>query len=155
MNKELREALGKKFPQCFGPEAVVFDWEPMLQAHCHRELARTLRDEWGFTMYVTVVATHYQDGEGEAFEVSTVLRRPGPATETFQWCVRLEGDDPHIDSLADLFPGADWQEREQYDLVGVVFDGHPDLRRLMLPEDWEGHPLRKDYAIDKPHHPWR
>jgi NADH-quinone oxidoreductase subunit C len=54
-----------------------------------------------------------------------------------------------------VFVGADWQEREQFDLVGVHFAGHPDLRRLMMPEDWVGHPLRRDYAIDTPHAPWR
>ncbi len=58
-------------------------------------------------------------------------------------------------SLAGLWQGADWQEREQFDLVGVLFAGHPDLRRIMLPEDWPGHPLRRDYAIDTRHHPWR
>ena len=58
-------------------------------------------------------------------------------------------------SLVSVWAGADWQEREQYDLVGVVFSGHPDLRRIMMPEDWEGHPLRRDYAIDTRHHPWR
>lgn len=55
---------------------------------------------------------------------------------------RLE---PRIDSLCDLWPAANWQEREVYDLFGIVFEGHPDLRRIMLPDDWEGHPLRKDY----------
>ena len=56
-----------------------------------------------------------------------------------------EGGDPHIDSLYGVWPAADWQEREVFDLFGVVFDGHPDLRRIMLPADFEGHPLRKDY----------
>ncbi len=58
-------------------------------------------------------------------------------------------------SLTGLFPGADWMERECYDMFGVVFDDHPDLRRILLPEDWEGHPLRKDYAVDTPHAPYR
>jgi NADH:ubiquinone oxidoreductase subunit C len=58
-------------------------------------------------------------------------------------------------SLAGVWVGADWQEREQYDLVGTVFAGHPDLRRIMMPEDWKGHPLRRDYAIDTSHFPWR
>ena len=59
------------------------------------------------------------------------------------------------EAIKKMVTGADWQEREQYDLVGVRFDGHPDLRRLMLSEDWQGHPLRKDYAIDTKVHPWR
>jgi NADH:ubiquinone oxidoreductase subunit C len=58
-------------------------------------------------------------------------------------------------SLASVWAGADWQEREQFDLVGVRFADHPDLRRIMLPEDWEGHALRRDYAIDTRHAPWR
>ena len=70
------------------------------------------------------------------------------------WRVKL-GADGTIATLFPLFAGADWQEREQFDLVGVQFSGHPDLRRLMLPDDWEGHPLRKEYAIDTPHPPWR
>jgi NADH-quinone oxidoreductase subunit C len=63
--------------------------------------------------------------------------------------------DQSLPSFASIWAGADWQEREQYDLLGVRFEGHPDLRRIMLPEDWEGHPLRKDYAIDTPCEPWR
>ena len=60
-----------------------------------------------------------------------------------------------IPSLSGVLAGADWQEREQWDLVGVGFAGHPDLRRLMLPADWQGHPLRKDEAADAPRPPWR
>ena len=52
-----------------------------------------------------------------------------------------------IDTLSMLYPGAGWPEREIYDLFGIVFDGHTDMRRLMMPEDWEGHPLRKDYPV--------
>jgi NADH-quinone oxidoreductase subunit C len=58
-------------------------------------------------------------------------------------------------SLSGLYRGAVWMERECFDLFGVRFEGHPDLRRILLPQDWEGHPLRKDYAVDTPHPPYR
>ena len=61
----------------------------------------------------------------------------------------------HCPSLVPVYRGADWMERECYDLLGVVFDGHPDLRRILLGQDWEGHPLRKDYAHDMPYAPYR
>jgi len=58
-------------------------------------------------------------------------------------------------TLTSVFRGADWMERECYDMFGIVFEGHPDLRRILLAQDWEGHPLRKDYAVDTPHAPYR
>lgn len=57
--------------------------------------------------------------------------------------------DPKVASMFDLWPAADWQEREVYDLFGITFEGHPDLRRILLPDDWVGHPLRKDYEDDR------
>ena len=63
--------------------------------------------------------------------------------------------DARCPSLTGLYRGADWMERECYDMFGVRFDGHPDLRRILLSQDWEGHPLRKDYAVDTPHAPYR
>jgi len=61
--------------------------------------------------------------------------------------IQVPADDPRIDSLYALFPGSDFLEREVYDLMGITFDGHPDLSRILMPETWEGHPLRKDYAV--------
>jgi NADH-quinone oxidoreductase subunit C len=62
--------------------------------------------------------------------------------------VRLPGNDANIDSLTPLWPGANFFEREVFDLFGVRFDEHPNLTRIMMPEDWEGHPLRKDYPVE-------
>ncbi len=61
--------------------------------------------------------------------------------------VRLSADDARIPSVVSIWPTANWPEREVFDLFGVAFDGHPDLRRVLMPEDWQGHPLRKDYPV--------
>jgi NADH-quinone oxidoreductase subunit C len=61
--------------------------------------------------------------------------------------VRLDGADAHLATVSSVWPAANWLEREVWDLFGVVFDGHPDPRRLLMPEDWEGFPLRKDYPV--------
>ena len=60
---------------------------------------------------------------------------------------RLPGVDAHVTTVSDVWPAANWLEREVWDLFGIAFDGHPDPRRLLMPEDWEGHPLRKDYPV--------
>jgi NADH-quinone oxidoreductase subunit C len=59
---------------------------------------------------------------------------------------------PHVPSVCDLWRAADWHEREAYDLLGIIFDGHPDLRRILCADDWEGHPLRKDYVFPAEYH---
>jgi NADH-quinone oxidoreductase subunit C len=60
---------------------------------------------------------------------------------------RVSTDAPRIDSVVDMFPGANFPEREVYDMFGVVFDGHPDMRRILMPEDYEGHPQRRDFPV--------
>lgn len=151
------ELLGMDDAEAVAATAMV------VPAARHHALASLLKAH-GYGLYVTVAASHWPqekksrrnpDPPPEHFEVMTALRNPtAPGAPAFWWVVHLAPEEP-IDSLVDLFAGADWQEREQWDLVGVRFTNHPDLRRLMLPEDWQGHPLRKDYAIDTPHAPWR
>jgi NADH-quinone oxidoreductase subunit C len=145
----------------FGVTEFPADAPPLVARDRHVHLAQKLR-ELGYRIYVTVVATHFVASEAskkepaqpERFEVATALRKPGAGAPLALWRVRLDPGET-MPSLARMFAGADWQEREQYDLVGVAFEGHPDLRRLMMPEDWEGHPLRKDYAIETACRPWR
>jgi NADH-quinone oxidoreductase subunit C len=148
----------------FGVDEIPEDGYPLVDAKHHFELARVLKEEFGYSIYSFVVASHYpakvdaknEDAEIEAehYEVATGVRCVGAPAHLASWRVRVELDQA-IPTLFPLFAGADWQEREQYDLVGVRFDDHPDLRRLMMPEDWEGHPLRKDYAIETACPPWR
>jgi len=63
--------------------------------------------------------------------------------------LEIPKDNPTIDSVTSLWSGANWHEREVYDLFGIIFKGHPDLQRMFLPEDWKGHPLRKDYQDER------
>ena len=63
--------------------------------------------------------------------------------------VQVPEADPVLETLFDLYPGTEAMEREAYDMVGIVFRGHPDLTRILMPEDWEGHPLRKDYGVGR------
>jgi NADH-quinone oxidoreductase subunit C len=66
----------------------------------------------------------------------------------------VTGKDPKIDSVVPIWAGANWHERECFDMYGIVFRGHPDLRRVLLPETWEGYPLRKDYPLKGPGKEW-
>lgn len=147
----LQAALVEAFPELQDVAGI-----PLVTADRHLPLATFLKQELGFTLYVTVVGSHWpgSDEQPAAYEIATVLRRPGKPSLTAEWRVRIPMD-AAIPSLYPLFAGADWQEREQLDLVGVRFDHHPDPRRLMMPEDWQGHPLHRDYAIDTAHPPWR
>ena len=133
---------------------------PWVPAEKVLELARVMKEELDFRFFVYCAAAHYPDksprdgAEGAFFLVVYRLRRFGPRGGTFPFRIEVPLDEG-TPSLAHLYAGADWQEREQFDLVGVNFEGHPDLRRIMMPEDWPGHPLRRDYAIDTQHFPWR
>ncbi len=145
----------------FGIDDFPADAPPLVAAARHVELATRLKTD-GYVLYDFCVATHWEavketkrtPADVAHFEVTTGLRSIGQGSNVAVWRVRLELDVP-LDTLVGIFAGADWQEREQYDLVGVRFAGHPDLRRLMMPEDWVGHPLRNAYAIDTPRRPWR
>ena len=163
----MNAALTQQIAELLGMSAEdVVDVGLLVAADKHLALATLLKSE-GYLLSVSVVASHWLEQKKsrkvpedtpEHIMVATVLRnlrrRDEGGSQTFSWRVQLAMDEP-IDSLVPLFAGADWQEREQFDLVGVRFAGHPDLRRLMMPDDWQGHPLRRDYAIDTPHHPWR
>lgn len=90
---------------------------------------------------------HTAIDHGDTLELIYILRNPeAPAADGDRWLsCTVAGDEPVVDSLTPLLPGLIFQEREVYDLFGVTYRGHPDLRRLLLPEGFVGHPLRKSY----------
>jgi NADH-quinone oxidoreductase subunit C len=71
-----------------------------------------------------------------------------PMKERIRLRVLLDGEAPAVDSITPVWPGANFYEREVFDLFGILFEGHPNLRRILMPDDWQGHPLRKDYPVE-------
>ena len=98
-----------------------------------------------FVAFSDVTAADFHPTRTPRFDVVYHLLSPHKRTRV-RLKVRINADQS-IETLSSLFPGAGWPERELYDLFGIIFDGHQDLRRLMMPEDWEGYPLRKDYPV--------
>ena len=96
----------------------------------------------GFDYLADVTAIDWQDRIEIVYQLTALERN-----EKLALRIDLDRAKPEIDSITSIWKGADFQEREVYDLMGVVFNGHPDLRRILTPEDWEGYPLRKDYVI--------
>ncbi len=108
-------------------------------------VCRFLKGEQGFVRLSSVTGVDRYPAEPR-FEVVYHLHALGPCRRLRLKC-RLPGAEPEIDSVTSVWRAAEWYERETFDLFGVRFRNHPDLRRILLPDDWEGHPLRKDYAI--------
>jgi NADH-quinone oxidoreductase subunit C len=104
-----------------------------------------LKRELGFERVSTVTGVDRWPAEPR-FEVVYHLHSVS-RNERLRLKCRLAGEAPEIDSVTPVWRGAGWYERETFDLFGIRFRNHPDLRRIMLPDDWEGHPLRKDYPI--------
>ena len=110
-------------------------------------LARALHDrsELGFTLLAELTATDFWPREPR-FEMVYVLVSIAHRMR-LRLKVRLHADDARIATVSNVWPAANWLEREVWDLFGIVFEGHPDPRRLLMPEDWDGYPLRKDYPV--------
>lgn len=108
-------------------------------------VCRFLKTERGFTRLSAVTAVDWHPGEPR-FEIVYLLHSPDRSERVRLKC-RCNGEHPEIDSVCGVWRSANWYEREVFDLFGVTFRNHPNMRRIMMPEDWEGHPLRKDYAV--------
>ena len=117
------------------------------------EVCRALRDDRDapFNYLSDLTCAHYPDHREAPFEVIYNLYSIS-ANERVRLKVAVNGEG--VDSVTGVWPSADWLEREVYDLFGVTFRNHPDLRRILLPPDWEGHPLRKDYPLEFVENRW-
>ena len=137
-----------------------------LRADTHGQVVvHTTRDQYvkvvkgalddGYEMCVDLTAVDYLAHPGRAVPAGVIAERfevvvnllSLTAKARLRIRVQVPGDDPSIATLFDLYPGTEALEREVYDMFGITFTDHPDLTRILMPEDWEGHPLRKDYEV--------
>jgi len=124
------------------PQATAY--VPAADVH---EVLRRLRDDpaLAFVFLAELTAEDFWPREPR-FEVVYVLVS-FVHRQRLRLKTRLPGTDAHVATASDIWPAANWLEREVWDMFGIAFDGHPDPRRLLMPEDWEGYPLRKDYPV--------
>ena len=132
-------------------EGVKFDREEMsicVERSAIRGACALLRDDatCPFNYLADVTCVDWYPAEPRFEVVYHLLSIPNK--ERVRLKVKLSGDGPSLDSVTSVWPGANYFEREVFDLFGVRFNGHPYLRRLLMPENWEGHPLRKDYPVE-------
>jgi NADH-quinone oxidoreductase subunit C len=133
--------------QRLNKKQVEFRAQPTLFIEVEQihEALMILRDEFQFNMLLDVTAVDYWHQEPRFHVVYQLYSTTRNARLTLR--VPVSGHKPQNPTASDLFPSANWYEREIWDLFGIHFDNHPDLRRLVMPADWEGHPLRKDYPL--------
>ena len=149
---EVADELERAFPEFRDAiEKVVVD-RGELTLHIKRDrlvdVARKLRDTetLRFEMCMGVNGVHYPEDKGRELHAVYPL-----LSLTHNRRIRLEvsipESDPHIPSLVEVWGGNNWHERETWDMFGIIFDGHPGLTRILMPDDWPGHPQRKDYPL--------
>ena len=110
------------------------------------DVAKILRDQLRFEMCVGVNGIHFpEENSRELHAVYTLLSITRNQRIRLEVCVSEK--DPHIPSVVDVWAGANWHERETYDMFGIVFDNHPGLTRILMPDDWSGFPQRKDFPL--------
>jgi len=140
--------LEQAVPGAFEPAASI-DLQTTVYVPAERvvEIARTLRErpELRFDFLAELTAVDFWPREPR-FELLYLFVSIEHRLR-LRVKVRLPGNDPHVATLSGVWPAANWLEREVWDMFGIAFDGHPDPRRLLMPEDWEGFPLRRDFPV--------
>jgi len=147
---EVADDLERAYPDFSDAiERVVVD-RGELTLHVKREklveVAFILRDKLKFEMCMGVNGVHYPEQTGREMHAVYPLLSMSK-NQRIRLEVSVPDADSHIPSVVEVWAGNNWHERETYDMFGIIFDGHPGLTRILMPDDWEGHPQRKDYAL--------
>ncbi len=125
-----------------GETSLIIPVEKILQA------VLAIHDEFGFDLLSAVTAVDYWPTAQESERFHLYYRFTSiPNQQALNVRVPVSGISPSAPSMEGIYHNANWQEREIYDMFGIKFEGHSDLRRILMPADWEGHPLRKDYPL--------
>lgn len=137
----LKQELGEKVS-----EFIAYRGQPsfVVKSDAAHEVVETLRDVHGFDYLVDITAVHWPKRD-EAFDLIYILYS-FVRNERIRMKIRIK-EGQKAASVVDVYVTANWLEREAFDMFGVEFEGHPDLRRILMPDEWTGHPLRKDYGI--------
>lgn len=147
MNKQLK-AVVKDLETKFGAEQTSFrDAVKLILPPEHIvKASKTLRDAHKFERLSAITAVDYWPQQTPRFHVVYQFHSISKQVR-LEVRLPLEGNEPVIDTVTGVYPAANWLERELWDMFGIRSEDHPDLRRLVMPYDWEGHPLRKDYPL--------
>lgn len=151
LTDELLAAMAERGVPAAAIQQVTVD-RGEITYYVHREhlvaLCRTLRDDPALRFELCSSVSGVDYGTGVAQRLHAVYHL---TSMTYRRRIRLEValdvDDAHLPSVVAVYPTADWHEREAWDMFGIIFDGHPALTRILMPDDWDGHPQRKDYPL--------
>lgn len=145
MTPTLADTLAQSLAGAVEEQIAFRDELTLMVSRDHILAALRAAQQIGFVFLTDLTAVDLHPAEPR-FEVVYLLTAP-EARSRVRLKVRLAGADPTVPSAVAVWPGANWLEREVFDLFGIRFDGHPDLQRILLPDDWEGYPLRKDFSL--------
>ena len=150
--QEILTALQEKFPAAAFEAKIDGVIDPCITVprDSIREIASFLRDEakLAFDSLMCLSGIDYTGGKlGVVYHLHSLKWNHKIVLK-----VVVQADDPHCPSVEGIWQTANWHEREAFDMFGIVFDGHPDLRRILMPDDWEGYPLRKDFQVPAYYH---
>ena len=145
---EITQSIVKAFQERFQAQVYEFrDEVSLILGPEHIQGAcQALRDEFNFNLLNEETAVDYWPEQSPRFHVVYRVRCL-PHNRMIGLRVPLDGNAPTLPSITGIYANANWFERELWDMFGIHFDGHPDLRRIVMPYDWVGHPLRKDYPL--------